>query len=194
MLEKRQKYYSQPVDLVVIGASTGGPFALITLLKSLNKINFPIIIAQHIPKNFTKNLIENLCLETKHQIIEGYHGLILENGHIIICRGGIDTRIHFENNNFVLKEVTFSDHLPHPSVDVLFESAALLPSKIIGIILTGLGNDGCKGSKKLLEANNVVIAQAPETCLAENMPNAVIEQNAASYVFTLSEISSYLKT
>jgi len=182
------------IDLVVIGASTGGPFSLIALLRNLHTINFPIIIAQHMTKAFTKELINYLRLETNHQIKEGQHNLIIEPGHIIVCRGGIDTQVHLKANKLVLKEVEFSGHVFHPSIDILFESAAYLPKHIVGIILTGLGNDGCKGSKKLLETNNTVLTQAPETCLAENMPNAVIEKGATSYVLTLSQISSYLSS
>lgn len=151
--------------------------------------NFPIIIAQHMPQSSTRNFINNLRLETKHQITEGRHNLIIEAGHIIVCRGGIDTQVHWENNKLVLKEVDFSDHLLHPSVNVLFKSAARLSKYVVWIILTGLGNDGRKGSRKLEKTNNLVVTQAPETCLAESMPNAVIEKEAVSYIFKLSQIS-----
>ena len=142
---------------------------------------------------YTKDLAKNLHLETGHSVIEGHHNLILKNNHIVVCRGGVDSRIVIENNDFVLKESTFLDHLPHPSIDVLFESTACLNKNITGIILTGLGNDGCRGLKILLASNKTVIVQFPETCLAENMPRAVINQGSASYVLTLPQISSYLK-
>ena len=193
MPKKNKKIYTRKLDLVVIGASTGGPFALITLLRSLKKVTFPIVIGQHMYEIYTKDLAKNLHLETGHKVIEGHHNLILKNNHIVVCRGGADSRIVIENNDLVLKESTFLDHLPHPSIDVLLESTACLNKNITGIILTGLGNDGCRGSKILLTSNKTVIAQSPETCLAENMPRAVINQGSASYVLTLPQISSYLK-
>jgi two-component system chemotaxis response regulator CheB len=193
MQKKDKKTYLPQLDFVVIGASTGGPFALITLLKSFKDINFPIVIAQHMHEIYTKDLAKDLHLETGHKIIEGCNNLLLQNDHIIICRGGIDSKVYLENGNLTLKEIAFSDHLPHPSIDILFESAAYLNKNVAGIILTGMGNDGCKGSQKLLTANKIVIVQDPETCLAEDMPNAVIDQGSVSYVLTLSEIASYLK-
>ncbi|MBY0462728.1 MAG: chemotaxis protein CheB [Alphaproteobacteria bacterium] len=192
-MKKNKKTILPHSDLVIIGASTGGPFALINLLKSLKKITFPIIIVQHMHEAYTKDLATILHLETGHKVIEGYHNLIVQSKHIVICRGGVDAQVYFENNDFVLKEIEFSDHLPHPSIDVLFESAACLDKNITGIILTGMGNDGCKGSKKLLDTNKIVIAQDPQTCLAENMPNAAIDQGNVSHVLTLPQIASYLK-
>ncbi|MBY0280598.1 MAG: chemotaxis protein CheB [Alphaproteobacteria bacterium] len=144
-------------------------------------------------ETYTNELAKILRLETGHHIIEGYHNLVLKSGYIILCRAGVDAEVYFENNNFVLKEAKFSDHFPHLSIDALFESAACLNKNITGIILTGMGNDGCKGSEKLLAENKIVIVQDPQTCLAENMPNEVISQGYMSHVLTLLQIAACLK-
>lgn len=181
------------IDLITIGTSTGGPTALLNLLKSIRELSCPMVIAQHLPENFTKQLASDLHTETGLNVIEGRHGLNLYPGLIVIARGGVDSFIQADSiGNMTLQEKMPSDLLCHPSIDVLFESAAQLSKPVLGIILTGMGSDGKLGARAIINTDSTIIAQAPETCTVDTMPKTVIEDGHATYVLKVSEIADTL--
>lgn len=181
------------IDLIVTGASTGGPTTLLSLLRSIRELNCPMVIAQHLPENFTKQLASDLHTETGLNVIEGKHGLNLHPGLIVIARGGVDSFVQEDPvGNMRLQEKTSSDLLCHPSIDVLFESAAQLQKSVLGIVLTGMGSDGKLGARAIINMGNTIIAQAPETCLVDTMSKTVIEDGHATYVLKIPEIADVL--
>ncbi len=186
-------HLTSEIGLIVIGTSAGGPVALLTLLKSIKELNCPMVIAQHLPKNFTKLLASYLHVETGLNIVEGQHGLNLYPGLIAIAQGGIDSFIQEDQQgNIILQEKIPSDLYCHPSIDTLFESAAHLSKPVLGIILTGMGTDGKLGARAISNTDNTIIAQSPATCMVDTMPKTVIEDGHATYVLEISEIAQIL--
>lgn len=183
------KLPKRPIDLVLIGISTGGPLTLLSVLSQIERLNCPMIIAQHMPQAFTKSLSIHLNHETGLNIIEGNHALPLEDGQIVIARGGIDSYVQrVAGQRLMLVEKKDSAQVIHPCVDVLFESAAQLQCNVLSIIMTGMGSDGLIGAKKLKDKNLIIVAQDPSTCIVSGMPASIIENNLATYILNPEEI------
>ena len=180
--------------IIVIGASTGGPKALLKLFPSF-PANFPfcILIAQHMPPKFTTiqaNLMDRVC---KIIIREAVNKDKLKPGWAFFSPGGFNLTINKDEEVPCLK-VTKAPHdiSCKPSIDVLFESAVnTFENNVIGLILTGLstGNDGLKGCKHIKEAGGIVIAESKESCLMYGMPRNVIEAGYADYILPLWKIA-----
>lgn len=174
-------------DLVVIGASLGGPRALATLLRGLSRdFPVPIAIVQHIADGFTEGLASWLAQESRLDVREAVDGEALQPGrvllaptgrHLILARG----RAHLSDAPPV---ETFK-----PSVTPLFLSAARsYGARCCGVILTGMGRDGADGMKALKEAGAHTIAQDEATSAVFGMPRAAIELGAVDRVLPLEEI------
>lgn len=177
-------------DLIVIGVSTGGPMTLVNLLKNLQPLNCPIVIAQHMPKDFTNSLASHLQKETGMNVIEGYHALPLVPQTIIIASGGHDSAIQkIQDGRILLVEKPSNQSCFHPSVDVLFSSAAQANIPTLGIVMTGMGTDGTMGSKNIKYSDGIIIAQDPSTCVVNSMPNSVIKEGYADFVWSPEKIS-----
>lgn len=181
------------IELIVIGVSTGGPITLVSLLKSLPTLNCPIVIAQHMPKDFTHSLAAHLQKETGMNVIEGSHALPLTPQTIVIASGGNDSAIQrIQDGRMLLIEKTSNQSYFHPSVDVLFSSAAQSNIPTLGIVMTGMGTDGTLGSENLKMKNNIIIAQEPSTCIVNSMPNSVIKEGYADYILPPHKIAEAL--
>lgn len=181
------------IELIVIGVSTGGPITLVSLLKNLHPLNCPIVIAQHMPKNFTNSLASHLQKETGMNVIEGYHALPLTPKTIVIASGGNDSAVQkIQDGRILLIEKQSNQSYFHPSVDVLFSSAAHANIPTLGIIMTGMGADGTIGSQHLKMKNNLIIAQEPSTCIVNSMPNSVIKEGYADYIWPPHKIAEAL--
>ena len=172
------------VELVLVGSSTGGPRALQELLKPLKaKRNYAIVIIQHMPPLFTAQLADNLSKQTGNDVREASEGMTLKRGDIVIAPGGY---------HLVLKKVNakWACHLNEdppmnscrPSVDVTFESVAkeLRSREAIAMILTGMGDDGAQGCKKLFEKKILVMTQDQKSCIVYGMPRAVDQLGISS--------------
>jgi two-component system chemotaxis response regulator CheB len=182
--------------LVALGTSTGGPKALQTVLTSI-PANFPapIAIVQHMPAGFTKSLAQRLDTLSAIRVMEVEDGQELEAGTAYIAPGGY----HFE-----VKQVNgkLKAHLHQqeprgghrPSVDVLFESISELTNvDKWAIILTGMGNDGTKGLKRMKEKGSVTsIMEDESTCVVFGMPRAAIQAGLADHVVPLEKIAELL--
>ncbi len=177
-------------DIIVIGISTGGPMTLVNLLKNLQPLNCPIVIAQHMPKDFTNSLASHLEKETGMNVIEGYHALPLGPQTIVIASGGHDSAIQkIQDGRILLVEKPSHQSYFHPSVDLLFSSAAQSNISTLGIVMTGMGTDGTMGSKNIKSHNGIIIAQEPSTCVVNSMPNSVIKEGYADYVWSPEKIA-----
>jgi two-component system chemotaxis response regulator CheB len=178
-------------ELVVIGASLGGPRALATLLKGLPK-EFPVPVAmvQHIADGFTEGLASWLAQESKLDVHEAEDGEPLRAGRVLLAPTG---------RHLVLAKgvAHLSDAAPvdtfKPSVTPLFLSAAkTYGARCCGVILTGMGRDGAEGMKALKEAGAHTIAQDEATSAVFGMPRAAIEMGVVDRVLPLDEISRAL--
>jgi two-component system chemotaxis response regulator CheB len=167
------------VRLVVIGTSTGGPAALTRLLAGL-PADFPaaVAIALHIPAGYTETLARRLDETCPMHVIEAFEGGELGPGTVAIARGGLHLRVKSTAGR--LTTHVSSQPLAAafcPSVDLLFESAAVLGPAALGVVLTGMGSDGLAGATSIRRAGGRVVTEAEGSCVVYGMPRAVVEAN-----------------
>jgi two-component system chemotaxis response regulator CheB len=187
------KLKKQP-KLIVIGASTGGPIALTDVLIALPE-NFPlpILLIQHMPENFTKAFAERLNKACKIRVREAVSGDSLEPGLALLAPGGKQFILDKSNPGRV-KVLSDDDRLNYkPSLDITFASAAnTYADKVLGIVLTGMGSDGCKGARILKEAGSALWSQDEASSLIYGMPMAVAQANLTDKVLALKDIGPRL--
>jgi len=197
MPDKTQRFTSsRRVGIIAIGSSTGGPKALQTIISCIPK-NFPvpIIIAQHMPAAFTGPFAERLNQLSEIDVKEAENGETLSKGVIYIAPGGghmglarkkiTETSITIINDN--------GKYIYKPSVDLLMESAVEnFSGNVLGVILTGLGNDGEQGMRQIKNKGGRTIAESEETCVVYGMPRSVIQAGMADKIVPLNEIAGEL--
>lgn len=180
-------------EVLVIGASTGGPRALADVLCQLPEA-YPsgVVVAQHMPPGFTSTLAERLDRRCTQHVIEGSHGMTVEPGRVLLAPGGKISTLGRDGTNLVLRVADASENQLHkPSVNRLFESAARCSGqRTIGVILTGMGDDGAIGLKAVQDAGGVTIAESEETAVIYGMPRAAAPY--AEQVLPLGDIGKAL--
>ncbi len=181
-------------SLIVVGISTGGPVTLPRMLKTMGKLNCPVIIAQHMPPMFTNGLATHLRKDTGLNVMESTDNLKLEPGMVVIARGGTDLIVReLTAGNLTVFERTHPEVVIHPNADVLFGSAAKLGCEVVGVVMTGMGSDGMKGAKELVERKGAtIIAQEPDSCVVDGMPSSVIGAGLASAILSAEDIGRRL--
>jgi two-component system response regulator WspF len=180
-----------PADLpplVLVGASTGGPEALAVVLAAL-PANFPaaVVVAQHIGSAFASGLVQQLTARSRLPVRAARQGEAPAPGTVLVAA----TDDHLEvTPECQLSYTPVPRNNPYrPSVNVLFASAgACWPRLGVGVVLTGMGNDGASGLLRLRGMGWHTIAQDPPTCVVETMPRAAIEKGAAAEVLPLAQI------
>ncbi len=162
---------------VVVGSSTGGPPALESLLSRLPAdIAFPIVIAQHMPPMFTQSLAARLDAQSSITVVHAETGMPLVPGTAYIAQGGRHLRIARVGSGRTRLEIAAepAEALYKPSVNVLFESAAkVFGDRALGIMLTGMGDDGLEGARSLVAAGGTLLGQDEESSVVFGMPRAV---------------------
>jgi two-component system chemotaxis response regulator CheB len=181
------------MDLVVVGASTGGPAMLGKFLSAAGRLSVPMVIAQHMPARYTASLAELLRNETGLDVSEGTHHMALRPGNVVFIPGGADGVIAPGPSGYELRLTTSAANV-HPSVDLLFSSAAVIARKPVAVILTGMGQDGTGGARRLRGRGLSVLVQSPETCVVDGMPGAAIAAGVATEVLTAGSIGQRLAT
>jgi two-component system chemotaxis response regulator CheB len=182
-------------DIVVaVGASTGGTEALTVFLKAL-PLDFPgVVIVQHMPEQFTKSFAERLNELCRITVKEAANGDSVIRGRALIAPGNYHTLLKRSGARYFVevKEGAFVNR-HRPSVDVLFRSTAMYAgANAIGIIMTGMGDDGAKGLLEMKEAGAKTIAQNEKSCIVFGMPKEAIKINAADKILPLNKIASYI--
>ncbi len=180
------------VPLIAIGSSTGGPAALAQILSELPAdINAAIVIIQHVDKAFSTGMAKWLNEQTSLNVRIAKNGDQPEPGSVLIA-GTADHLILNKSGTLLYTEDPV-DYAYRPSADVFFKTAAeYWPTTIIGILLTGMGRDGAEGLLSIKTKGMHTIAQNEETCAVYGMPKAAVEENAASEILPLDEISGKL--
>lgn len=181
---------------ILIGSSTGGTTALRKLLNDVDETFPPILIAQHMPENFTSLFAQRLNSDLKIQVKEAKDKEILQAGHAYIAPGNYHLGIQKIGSEYYTRiSQTDKKNGHRPSVDVLFESATEqdIAGMSIGIILTGMGNDGASGLLKLKKQGCITIGQNKETCVVYGMPKAAYELGAIIHQVPLNEIVDTIK-
>ncbi len=177
-----------PLKLVVIGASTGGPVALTDVLQVL-PANFPLplVVIQHMPKTFTKALAERLDRHCQIRVDEADSGDLLQAGRALIAPGG--QQLMFDGRGGVKLMPGDARVSCKPSVDIAFASAAKnYGPAVLGVVLTGMGSDGCEGARLLKEQGALVWAQDEASCVVYGMPKAVTAAGLTDEVYPLAQM------
>lgn len=196
------KFIGKKINYVGIGASTGGPVALQEVLSRI-PVNFPygIIVGIHMPKAFTGPYADRLNAKCSMNIREAVDGDVLKPGLALIAPGGMHTTLVRQGMNIVVKTKPTSDYPQYvyiPSVDLLMSSMAEATNgSMLGVILTGMGNDGFKGMQLLKQKGGLTIAQDEATSTIYGMPKACVDGGVADEVLPLGqigfEISKFMK-
>lgn len=182
-------------ELVAIGASAGGPSALCNLLKGLPAdFPLPIVVVQHIPQEFVPGMARWLNDTTPLVVRVATDGHVLESGVVNLSPGSVHTTVSNRGGDLVTRLI--QDQGPHrhrPSVDVLFESVAkACGAASVGIILTGMGDDGAEGLLAMRQAGAYTFAQDEVSCTVFGMPGAAVERGAVEKILPLSHLSTML--
>lgn len=185
-------------EIVVIGASTGGPSALHNLLRELPAaMPVPVAIVQHMPHEFIGGLVRWLDRATPLQVTIAQHRQILRPGQVVIAPGDAQMRIVRHADGLMVQLEAVPSANPYtPSVDVLFASvAAVCGSAAVGVILTGMGNDGAAGLLAMRTAGAITLAQDESSSTVYGMPGAAVACGAVQRSLILPHIpSAILKT
>jgi len=184
--------HTKPVMAIAIGISTGGPKSLAEMLPKLCTLtDLPILLVQHMPPNFTKSLADSLNAKCNHTVIEGLSGTVVRDKTVYIAPGGCHMIVKTRGADFVLENTQDPpENGCRPSVDVLFRSvaAAYPPDSVIGVVLTGMGNDGSPSLPHLKNKNAYLIAQDEESSVVFGMPRAAAATGLLDKVATLLRI------
>lgn len=177
--------------IILIGASTGGVAAIETVLKGLPVNCPPVVISQHMPESFLKSFVARLDQRNGQRVRVATDGDLLQEGTIYIAPGGDrHTGVAQRAGKFYCTDITGPKTNGHyPSVDELFGSATGFADRVIGVILTGLGNDGAAALTDLHDKGAFTIAQDKESCVVYGMPRAAVERGAIDRVMPLDEIA-----
>ncbi len=177
--------------IVTIGASTGGTEAIREVISVLPQDFPPVVIAQHIPKAFSRSFAKRLDSFSKVSVLEAETGLFLKKGHVYLAPGDLHLSLKRTTTGFqcVLRD-TDPVNRHKPSVDVLFDSVSeQVGKKAIAVLLTGMGKDGAKGLLKLRDRGAFTIAQDEATSVVWGMPGAAVELDAAREILPLHSIA-----
>lgn len=186
-----------PHDLVVIGVSTGGSPVVQKILSALPPdIPACFLIAQHMPAAFTGPFAKRLDSVCRIDVTEAQDGDRLKNGHAYVCPGGRHISVRMRGP---LPEVAVTeeprDALYKPTVNLLMESAGkLMGRRTLGVMLTGMGSDGCEGARVLREKGGCLIAQNEASCVVYGMPKAVVDAKLANQILDADDIAQAIMT
>jgi two-component system chemotaxis response regulator CheB len=163
-------------DLVVVGASTGGPDALAAFLSAAGRLPVPCVVAQHMPAELAPDLAQHLARLSGVPVGVGRGSQPLLSGEVTVLPGGTDGHVlrRAGSEGGLMLRLASGDAPVHPSVDLLFRSAALSARRALGVVLTGMGRDGEAGARAMAERGMPVMAQTPASCVVAGMPGAVI--------------------
>lgn len=195
---KPDKIYSEVIGqseflkkiLIVIGGSTGGIEALEYILSSLPKIFPAILITQHIRQEFSSSFAQRINSLFKLTIKEANNNEIIVPGHVYIAPGGKHLCVIKKEGNYYCNLEDSPPILGHkPSVNALFRTAALAAHQYtIGIILSGMGQDGSEGAAVIKQEGGVVIAQDESSSIVWGMPGTAVKKKVVDYVVPLNDI------
>ncbi|MGE4131925.1 MAG: chemotaxis protein CheB [Bdellovibrionales bacterium] len=184
---------SKRPDVILIGASTGGPQALAGLLERMPSHAPPIVVTQHIAPKFARPMAERLASISNLILGESEDGTPLQPGHVYLANGDHHIGIQEIKGQLSLTISHAPDFNGHrPSVDFLFNSAIGLKFRIMAILLTGMGRDGALGLRFLRKEGAFCIAQSERDCVVYGMPKEAIERGGAEFVGTIPEIRMLL--
>ncbi|HEY0836967.1 MAG TPA: chemotaxis-specific protein-glutamate methyltransferase CheB [Azospirillum sp.] len=183
--------------LVLIGVSTGGPGALDCVLPLLPAdFRWPVLVCQHMPANFTGVLARRLDAACRVHVVEVDAPTPLRAGTVYIAKGDADMLIARRPNGLVaLPAPASAKHIWHPSADRMVQSAMehVDPARLVGVLLTGMGNDGAEAMAELRARRGRTIAEAEETAVVWGMPQDLIRRGGADIVLPVHRVAEQLE-
>jgi two-component system chemotaxis response regulator CheB len=192
----RRGFSTQAPRVLLVGSSTGGPQALMTLVTGLGPVidRFPVLITQHMPPTFTTILAEHLARSSHRPANEAVDGEIVKAGRIYLAPGGRHMRVVRHGTDVA---IALDDGAPvnfcKPAVDPLFTSAIdVWQAGVLALVLTGMGSDGMRGGKEIVAAGGSVIAQDEATSVVWGMPGAAANAGICAAVLPLNQIAPKL--
>ncbi|BAI80666.1 chemotaxis-specific methylesterase CheB [Deferribacter desulfuricans SSM1] len=189
----RRKENESGFKAICIGISTGGPKTIFDVLPYLPKdINAAIFLVQHMPPGFTASFAKRLDNYCEIKVKEAEAGDIVEPGICYLGKGGYHlTLFQRLNKDIILRLPTKPEHLFMPSVDVMMDSVVkIFQSNTIGVLMTGMGDDGAEGMVKIKNAGGYTIAESEETAVVFGMPAEAIKRGGADIVLPSYEIAN----
>jgi two-component system chemotaxis response regulator CheB len=184
-------------DVVAIGSSTGGPPALQKILKAFpDRLPFAVAVSQHMPSGFTRAFADRLNRMCTFEVREAADGDLLMPGKVLIAPGG--RNMLFEHRQGVVRvRLAFPSHENKyvPSVDAMFASlAGIYRSRLLAVVLTGMGNDGCSGVQSISGAGGEVLAESEESAVVFGMPRETIATGVVAKVVHLDQMAHEILT
>ncbi len=179
------------VDLVVIGASTGGPDALATVIGALPaSLPVPVVVVQHMPPVFTKQFADRLDARCAVRVSEAVPGAPLVRGEVLVAPGDFHLRLRRVAGRVQANlDQGTPENYCRPAVDVLFRSAVeAYGGHVLGVVLTGMGADGARGSAEIVAAGGSVLVQDEATSVVWGMPGAVAAAGLAARQLPLADL------
>jgi two-component system chemotaxis response regulator CheB len=181
------------IDVVLIGISTGGPQALKFLIPQLPAdLPVPVAIVMHMPEGYTEVYARKLDEISALTVHEASEGLELKPGVVMLAKAGRHLRLRRVSDGRVVAHLDPArlDTAHRPSVDVLFQSAAeIYGSRILGVVMTGMGNDGKQGSAWIKAQGGAIYTEAEETCVVYGMPRSVSEAGLSDRMVPLDRMA-----
>jgi two-component system chemotaxis response regulator CheB len=185
------------VDAIAIAVSTGGPKALQEVIPRLPaNLPVPVLMVQHMPPVFTGLLAERLDRESPLHVVEASDGLVVKPGTVYIAPGGKHMVVAKRQTDVVVRlNEDAPENSCRPAADPLFRSvASVYGAHALGVVLTGMGSDGCKGAQAFADAGAEVLAQDEATSVVWGMPGAVVRAGLAAAELPLPQVVDQIVT
>jgi two-component system, chemotaxis family, protein-glutamate methylesterase/glutaminase len=180
------------IEMLAIGASTGGPQALRELIPRLpGDLPVPVAVVIHMPVGYTHLFAERLNSVSQLEVVEAQEGMPVMPGRVLVAQAGRHLAFRRTGNEVVCQlEAKPFDTAHKPSVDVLFSSAArVFGGNTLGVILTGMGSDGTEGAGEIRSAGGTVIAESEESCVVYGMPRSAVEAGVVNRLAPLGRMA-----
>jgi two-component system chemotaxis response regulator CheB len=180
-------------SVVVIGASTGGPQALTRLIKALPaSFPLPVALVLHLPVGYTRPFAERLDQDSDLEVREASTGLELKPGRVVVARAGMHLKLQRLGESVIALLDSIPQDAPNrPAADVLFRSAAeVYGAGVLGVVLTGMGDDGTEGARAIREAGGELITESERTCVVYGMPRCVDEAGLSAASVDIGDMAT----
>ncbi len=184
----------EPNKIVIIGASTGGPGQIEKIITSLDKLyDTTLIIAQHMAADFIPSFVKRLQNNSKNQVSLALHDTKVETGVIYLCSG--ITTLKRDGYRAYFSVLASLENRYNPDIDSVFKSLAPFASeiKILGVILTGIGDDGVEGCKELAKVGASIMTQDAKSAIVDGMPSRARKEIDGIIVGNIEEIREKIK-
>lgn len=181
-------------DIILIGASTGGPNAIEKVITGLNAdLNISVLVVQHMPSGFTKTFAERLNKKCSLSVLEASDGMKIEKNKVYIAPGGYHMVV--QRSGIIRINTEPPIWGVRPAVDKLFISAsAIYGSRVISVVLTGMGKDGAEGTVVVKMNKGITISQNEESSIIYGMPKVAYETGCVDYVLSINNIAAKIRS